>query len=459
MHMARLATALLLAFTGGGALAQDGAADPEFGDGIFGPGRVVVPFNTGGDDTDTARAVAVDGQGRIVAVGNVTLTSTGAIGVVRLLANGQPDPDFDFNGSTIINIPGQNVLAHAVDLQDDGGILIAGYVQNDGDRDFLVIRLLANGTLDTGFGNAGMRTIAFNAVAAGSDQAYAITTTATGKIVVAGSAGLTVVTSRMALARLTASGALDITFSNDGRADFAFSTTSTSDRFHRVAALADDRLLLAGYSDSAGNQDFAVVRVLANGAFDAEFGNIDSGRSLVAFDLGGGSADSAFDVDVDPSGSIFVGGTAYLSSGEARFAVAKLGDGGVLDATFFGGGRQTISFEPDDAAYAVCSSIAVQSDGAILLGGQAARPGVSFDFANARLLTNGTLDTSFGSGGRQMLGFDLGGNNTDNGSDMAFAQGRIVMAGGVQRTFNAGADRDFGITRQVIDLLFTDDFE
>lgn len=446
----------VLAWAAASVAAQDGEPDPGFGDGVFGPGRVVVPFNLGGDDADIPRAAAVDATGRIVVAGTINDTR---IGVIRLQADGALDTDFGSNGKVTIGQAGFDFAAADVTLQPDGRIVIAGYAHNGSNRDFLAVRLQPDGSLDTGFGANGIRTIDFAEPGAPRDEANAVAIAADGDILLAGKAGIIVNTGLMGVVRLTPAGAPDTSFSDDGRRAFAFSAASTGDEAYDIVELSDGKLLLAGHSDAASDYDFALVRLHQNGANDSSFGNFRPGGSLISFDLGGINADTAHALHVDAAGSIFVAGSASIGGGPARFAVAKLSPGGQLDASFFGGGRQTIDFAPEGASYAIARSLTVQSDGAIVLAGYAARAGVGFEFLTARLLGNGVLDTSFGTNGHRFIGFDLGSNNDDLGYVMAFAHGRIVMAGSVQRHFNDGDDRDFGITRQVLDLLFTDDFE
>lgn len=451
--------AFAVALVAAGAAAQDGAPDAGFGSGLFGAGRIVMPFNLGGDDADVARAVAVDGSGRVVAAGTVTTAADDLIGVMRLLPDGQPDAAFDGDGATTLALSGSDLWVEALALYGDGRIVLAGHTRIAADRNFYVARLRADGTPDPQFGIGGIRIIDFNLPSGAADEALAVAIAADGGVLVAGTAGSAVSTRRMAVVRLTPSGASDPAFSGDGRVDFAFGSTPANDFLHAIVERPDGRVLLAGSSDVGGNIDFALVQLTAAGAGDAGFGSYGPGRSLVAFDLGGSNSDTARALRIGAGGAVFVAGTASSSASAARFAVARLTPAGLLDASFFGGGRQTVDFAGDGAAYAVCSGLALQSDGRIVLGGQAARAVVGFDFATARLLATGQIDTSFGTQGRALLGFDLGAGNADNGHAMALAQGRIVMAGGVQRMFNGGADRDFGITRQQLDLLFADGFQ
>src|SRR5207249_1968519 len=105
----------------------------------------------------------------------------------------------------------------------------------------------------------------------------------------------------------------------------------------------------------------------------------------------------------------------------ADFALARYRADGSVDLTFGSGGRVVTDFGGDDTAFA----LAVQPDGKIVVAGVSTGGG-TMDFALARYDSDGALDTTFGSGGRVVT--DLG------GQDEAFAlliqpDGRLVAAG------------------------------
>jgi uncharacterized delta-60 repeat protein len=110
--------------------------------------------------------------------------------------------------------------------------------------------------------------------------------------------------------------------------------------------------------------------------------------------------------------------------------VAGFTTGGALDPTFGTAGITTTAFttQGDQA-----NAVALQADGKIVVAGRTALFGTS-DFAIARYTADGTLDSSFGSGGKATVDF-LSGND---GAQAVVVQpdGKIV-AGGFARNGNS----------------------
>lgn len=119
-----------------------------------------------GVNIDEVRAVAVQPDGKIVAVGTIYFSSSVKIGVVRFNADGTLDSTFDGDGKVITSIGTRDDLAHAVIIQPDGKIIVAGettiQVSSSGiSHDFAAIRYNADGSLDNSWGTNGVATVNF----------------------------------------------------------------------------------------------------------------------------------------------------------------------------------------------------------------------------------------------------------------------------------------------------------
>ena len=170
----------------------------------------------------------------------------------------------------------------------------------------------------------------------------------------------------------------------------------------------------------------ALVRLTAAGALDASFGG-GSGRVLLAFG-DSTTASEATSLAMQSDGRILVAGSYRPASGGKQFAVARLLGDGSPDASFALTGRVCVDFDAGAAGDAVAMGVALDDNGRIVLGGYA-QPGDNKDFALARLLPNGQLDAAFGGGGRTTLSFDLGGGNGEVANAMLLRGDRIVLVG------------------------------
>jgi uncharacterized delta-60 repeat protein len=149
----------------------------------FGTGGIVT---TSAGDESSAHGLALQADGKIVVVGQITQASYDYFGIARYTAEGSLDTgDFGPDGYVMI-APGYGGIAYDVAIQPDGWIVVAG----DGDfgsgtDDFTLMRVNWFGGLDDEFGAGG---IAHGSLVPGDDAARAVALQADGKIVAAGSA-------------------------------------------------------------------------------------------------------------------------------------------------------------------------------------------------------------------------------------------------------------------------------
>jgi uncharacterized delta-60 repeat protein len=203
-----------------------------------------------------------------------------------------------------------------------------------------------------------------------------------------------------------AAGDLDTSFDGNGKKAISFGGT---DEARVVLVQADGQIVVAG-GGSPGNT-FCVARLRANGRLDTSFGS--GGKRRIGF---GGDQEGAFGGALQPDGKIVLVGDSDLT----RVAVARLNPDGSLDATFAGDGKRLFSWGPIGRA----TSVVVLPNGKILVGGFSGPEGGNMQVA--RLNADGSLDTTFGTGGKAAV--DFGGD--DFGLAMARqANGRIVLAG------------------------------
>jgi|GEM_PF-1157481 len=450
--------------------ASDGQVDASF---AFGGVRLVHY-----DDavSPVASAVAIDGK-ILIASHVVEASGETLIGVTRLLSDGGIDTSFSFDGNAFVDY-GENshdgVLGTMV-LQSDGKMLLIGSAKFDGrpDFDFVVRRLNADGTVDTAFGDgAGTVRIAFDSGASSntySDIANAAAISSDGHIIVAGqidNLANGIESQDFGIARLSSDGSLDFTFNGSGKVKVPFNLTngagSDADAANAVAIDTDGNTFVAGYAfrDSV-NSDMAVAKLLPNGQRDPNF-DID-GRATIAFDLGDRAEDSVVDLMLSRDGNLVVAGPVSIGSENKGwaydFGVARLRPDGSLDATFSSDGKMSVAFDLYDGFFSMDRPIgaSLQTDGKIVIAGFAQTEAQESAVAVARVLPNGTLDSTFGTLGKTHVSIDLGaGDAVQQGIRPAMQSGRPVIAVGVP--LGLSGDGDFAAIRLENELIFSDGF-
>ncbi|HYV13559.1 MAG TPA: hypothetical protein VE980_21825 [Pyrinomonadaceae bacterium] len=224
----------------------------------------------------------------------------------------------------------------------------------------------------------------------------------------------------------TTAGNLDPTFGTGGtvRTDFA----GNIDQANAVAIQSNGQIVAAGssFSNSKTVEDFIVARYNANGSLDKRFGK--NGKITTDFFR---NVDSISAIAIQPDGAIVVAGFAQLggSGGTPRvFALARYRNDGSPDTSFGNGGALTTSF---GGSFAAASALMLQPDGKIVVAGTVDfnpdLPGSGLDFALARYNSNGTLDGSFGKGGKVV--FDFFGSFDQANAAVLQPDGKIVVVG------------------------------
>jgi uncharacterized delta-60 repeat protein len=387
-------------------LAQAAAGDL---DSSFGAGGKVTT-DLGGTD-DESVSIAIDSQGRIIAagVGGATYDFT----LARYNPNGSLDRSFGSDGRVATDFGGGPGFASATSVAIDpqGRIVSAGYTQSgSGDADFAVARYNPNGSLDPSFGTGGKVTTDFGAI----EFARSMAIDSQGRIVVLGQRGLH--RGWFVLARYSPDGTLDSAFSADGKAITGFRGLAVGARASSVAIDSGDRIVAAGYiRDSSGDHDFALVRYSRNGIVSVHsFGS--GGKVTTDF----GEDDNASSMMIDSRGRIVAAGDTDSNS---DFALARYSSDGSLDRSFGGDGRVTTDFAGS------ADDVAIDSQGRIVATGYSGNGDSDRSaFALARYNPNGSLDGSFGPGGKVTT--DFGTDTLDEALSVAIdSQERIVAAG------------------------------
>lgn len=270
-----------------------------------------------------------------------------------------------------------------------------------------------SGSLDISFGTGGKVTTDFGS---GYDDGRSVAIQNDGKIVVAGTSHNGTNTD-FSLVRYNSDGNLDNTFGSGGIVTTDFG--SDYDYGSSVAIQSNGKIVVAGYSRNGTYYDFGLVRYNNDGSLDNTFGTF--GKLLTDI---GGESDLAFSLAIQSDGKILVAG--YCDDGlSADFALVRYNTDGSLDNSFDSDGKATTDFgSPGDEG----SSVVIQTDGKIVVVGhtQISR----YHFALVRYNNDGSLDNTFGSGGKVITDFGGYGYGGDMGRSVAIqGDGKIIVAG------------------------------
>ena len=285
------------------------------------------------------RDLALQPDGKVVAVGRGQANANGFV-VFRLDATGALDPGFAGGGVLYYAAGG----AQSVMVDPDGAILVSG----SSNGKLLVIRLLADGSLDGSFGTAGAATGPPSDLSSASN----IVRTAAG--------GYRVTTNyfdtsaQCRVLALTAAGKPDNSFGASG-ITVPVPAPGAALTCDSMVQQPDGALLIAGQQDGHG---FA-TRLLASGAPDPSF-------TATALPL---AMQEATALAVEPSGEVLVAGIP--TAGVSGALIVRLQAAGMLDQSFGNAGSTWIDLPSTYGVSPVVRDMTVLGDGNILAAGGA----------------------------------------------------------------------------------------
>ncbi|MCW5199150.1 hypothetical protein VU05_00170 [Desulfobulbus sp. F1] len=267
------------------------ALDVNFGH----DGRVAVELGVYGS---RANAVIVQPDGKIVAAGSSSSTTADKdFMLFRLLPDGSIDPAFNSDGTVTTAVGPFDDEALTLALQPDGKILAAGYSSSDKNRDFALVRYNSDGTLDHSFGTEGM---AVTAVGSSHDEITDMIVQEDGSIVIAGVAqgvnGRVVV-----LGRYLANGTPDLSFAKEG---FSLSVVGVDAQAESVALTESGRIFVSGSYSDGQRRGLMVLGFDATGELDKKFG--DNG---IAIPTDSSVFSEGYGMFVNKDGGILVAGS------------------------------------------------------------------------------------------------------------------------------------------------------
>ena len=400
--------------------AAAGDLDTTFGN----DGKVVTDFF---GNFDTANDVAVQPDGKIIAAGVATLLNNfNHFALTRYNSDGSLDPTFGSGGKVITEFPNASDTIQAIALQPDGKIVAAGQ-SSTVIAGFALARYNSDGSLDPSFGSGGLVTTNFFDFAI----AEGVAIQPDGKIVVAGNTSpLLSGQLDFAIARYNSDGSLDATFGSGGKVTTDF--FGNLDQAADLIITADGKIVVGGTATADGSSfDFAMARYNSNGSLDPTFG---SGGKVTTNLFGG--FDVCFSINLQTDGKLVLTGDAISPVFGSILAIARYNSDGSLDPTFGSGGISDANVRAGSRASLILPN------GKIIAAGLGFDSPRIFDFVAVRYNSDGSLDTTFGIGGKMIA--DFFGNLSQALAVASQSDGKVVLAGNV--VIN-GQTFDFALAR------------
>ena len=281
----------------------DGTRQPSFG-------HHGVTFIDFGKPLQSANAVDLTRQGRIV-VGGYTTNGVGArSALARLSPRGRLDKGFGGDGMVSVDIGSGAEQINDVRVLAGGAIVAAGDAENGQNPRFSVLRVGSDGKLDHSFGTGDDGSSTFD-VATGPDVVNALAVAANGDYLLAGYAGAHADPAVLAVRH---NGLLDTSYGSHGHV-----VIKLANAFEEAADIVrqDGKALLVGRI-RGNHDDLGVIRLKAGGALDTSF----SGDGILRIDVNG-STDAGAAGLLQPNGKLVVAGQTWRN-GLPHFLLARL---------------------------------------------------------------------------------------------------------------------------------------
>jgi uncharacterized delta-60 repeat protein len=355
---------------------------------------------------------------------------------------GDLDLSFGTNGINYAGVPTYEHFIRDMAIQDDDKIVVVGFTLSNY---YLISRFNADGSTDNSFGDNGEIFFEFPI----NDYAHARTVgiQSNNKIIVGGGSGL-ITDQKFTLVRFDSNGVLDETFGQDGLV-YTY-INNLSDGANDLVIQPDDKIILAGVSNHSNYGHTAIARYSNDGELDLTFAD----QGILDLDIGFGSSCQSVKLQSDTK---VVALLNVSEVGDSKIGVLRLNSDGSPDTDFGTDGIVITNLSLDSDYYETATSLALQADGKIVIGGYIGNGSQQEDddFYLIRYTANGILDNTFGNDG--VVFTDVNAASNDRLQDILVQSDGKIMATG---TFRSGSEYDFALVRYnadgELDALFGD---
>jgi uncharacterized delta-60 repeat protein len=379
----------------------------------------VSALSLSGSTHDRFLAVAVGSDGKVYAAGYTTLDGDQAFAVARIDSAGKLDTTFGTNGVATANVAvggKAGEVARAVVVQGDGKVVISGPAEHDPkaagdaarDTDIALARFDTTGKLDSTFGSAGIAKVDLGAgrITTGTtfagDNPWGLGLLGGDKLVVFGTQPADAPRTDVdyVMVGLTNTGAVDSGFGKDGRVMVDLGNSADAPR--NVSVQPDGKIVATGYSNIDGVIQPVLIRTSSAGVLDTAFGKEGVATAKVL----PGVAES-YGAALQGENYILAGyGRGEDATEKVDLITYRFLSNGTLDPSYGAGGVARVDIAGDDDR---ARNVTLLPDGRILAVGSGKRDPVNVNGMLVVFDKDGVLDTTVGENGHIIT--DLGGPN------------------------------------------------
>jgi len=371
------------------------------------PGSLDITYGIGGKVTNNLgeNAQAYDSvlqaDGKLIVVGDTYSIAPGSSFLIsRYLTDGSLDTTFNGSGYTSL-LARDHAMASGVAVQSDGKIVVVGTAMAPGgtgsnSSDMMVVRLNADGSLDTSFGDSGIQVV----VLPYSQNLRDVLIQSDGKIVAGGL--FTWLSNPNAdtpgLIRFNANGSIDTSYGENG---YVYTPGVFRGEITKMHFAEDESIVALGRTFIINN--YLILKYDSNGSLINSFG--PNGTGIVQVPITEGNVGN---FTFAPDGS-FYGGGAIISGNKTNTFVTKYFPNGTIDHSFADNGKliKDIGIINGIDYLSGVVDLALDKNNQLLLG-LSCGIGTNYDFGLLSYSPEGVLNTAFGNNGLFITNFGAG---------------------------------------------------
>lgn len=406
------------------------------------------------DDLVTASIVQLYDR-KIVVGGTYFDGSKKNMALCRYNTNGTLDTAFNSTGKLTISIDiNDDELSSLVYTHYDTKMIIGGTSINDvtKSKDFVIGRVSTNGILDSTFGTDKTGSVRFG-FGTGDDVLTSIVCENSSKSdpgdnsilfnIYAGGYSYNTTTTKydFAVVKMSKDGSLVDGFGASGKAQFNIGGDDNILTCMALSGTNDAQLVLGGYNYNTASKKYECTLIRTNtlGVLDTSFNT--TGKLMFSFLSG--TVDSIIRCITNLGNGYIVGGYVFNSTSETYdFALARILSTGVLDTTFGTSGIKIIAV---NAHHNFLTSVNIDISGKIIAGGYTYN-GTTNDFTTLRMSSSGVMDTTFGKNGTGIVTTTIDNTDLTISGIIPNLDGKITITGTASKNSNS----DFAVTRYTI---------